>query len=250
LLLAATADNMSDISFISDGTGHGVYITASGTYTFDNWTFSGYGANDTTDAAVYNNSGGSVTINVSGGDSPTVRNGTSASTTVNNPRTYTVSGVETNSEVRIYNADTDAFLDGIENTTGQVQVVAIATGGTGYSVSDVLTVSGGTGTAATLTVTSVSGGVVTGVSITNAGDYSVNPTNPVSVTGGTGSNATFRLTISGEFSYAYNYVSDIPIYVVVFHLNYKDLRLVNRTLINSNKTDTVQQVFDRNYSNS
>lgn len=74
----------------------------------------------------------------------------------------------------------------------------IVTGGTGYTVSDTLTVSGGTGTAATLTVTSVSSGVITGVDVATHGEYTVAPTNAVSVTGGTGSGATFNLTIEGD----------------------------------------------------
>jgi len=64
---------------------------------------------------------------------------------------------------------------------------------TGYSVNDVLTVSGGTGTAAQITVTAVSGGAITGARVTTAGSYSVLPSNPVSVTGGTGSGATFGM---------------------------------------------------------
>jgi len=76
-----------------------------------------------------------------------------------------------------------------------VSAAAIAGGGTGYTVSDVLTVVGGTGTAATLTVTSVAGGVIDGISVTTPGSYTVVPGNPVSVTGGTGTLATFNLTV-------------------------------------------------------
>ena len=84
LLYDNTLDNtnVSNLSFNSDGTGHAIYITATGTYTLSNFTYSGYGANESTDAVIYNNSGGAVTINVSGGDSPTVRNGAGATTTV------------------------------------------------------------------------------------------------------------------------------------------------------------------------
>jgi hypothetical protein len=82
LLDADGTSNWSGLDFISGGTGHAIYITATGTYTFTNLTYSGYGADDTTDAVVYNNSGGAVTINLSGGNSPTVRNGTGASTQV------------------------------------------------------------------------------------------------------------------------------------------------------------------------
>ena len=76
--------------------------------------------------------------------------------------------------------------------------VTIASGGTGYTVGDTLTVVGGTSIsgAATLTVNSVSGGVITAVFNLNFAGYTVLPTNPVSVTGGTGSGATFNLTYS------------------------------------------------------
>lgn len=78
-----------------------------------------------------------------------------------------------------------------------VSVAAINAGGTLYTVGDVLTLVGGTGTAATITVSTVDApetGVITGVTITTAGDYTAIPTDPVSVTGGTGSDATFDLT--------------------------------------------------------
>jgi hypothetical protein len=74
--------------------------------------------------------------------------------------------------------------------------VTIQSGGTGYSVSDVLSIVGGTptGATATATVTAVSSGVITGISVTTGSTYSALPTNPVSVTGGTGSGATLNLT--------------------------------------------------------
>ena len=83
--------------------------------------------------------------------------------------------------------------------------VAIVAGGTGYTVNDELTVSGGTGTAMKLIVTSVSAGVITGALPLDTGNYSVIPTNPVSVTGGTGSSATFNLTLNaGGSGYVVN----------------------------------------------
>lgn len=72
----------------------------------------------------------------------------------------------------------------------------IVSGGTGYTVNDVLTISGSTGTAGQLTVNSVSAGVITGVTVSLSGNMSAIPTNPASVTGGTGSGATFTLTYS------------------------------------------------------
>lgn len=74
----------------------------------------------------------------------------------------------------------------------QVINTTTVAGGSGYSPTDVLTVVGGTGTAATLTVEVVDSGAVVGVSITNPGDYTVLPTNPVTTTGGAGT-ATFNL---------------------------------------------------------
>lgn len=99
-----TADpgDVSNCSFISGGSGHAIEITAPGTYTFAGNTFTGYGANGTTDAAIYNNSGGAVTLNVTGGgDTPTVRNGTSASTTINNNVTISLFNVVAGSSIRV-----------------------------------------------------------------------------------------------------------------------------------------------------
>jgi hypothetical protein len=92
-------------------------------------------------------------------------------------------------------------------TAGGVQAVAsvaamfantatVVGGGTGYTVNDVITLVGGTptGVAATYTVTAVSSGAITTVTPLNFAQYSVLPSNPVSVTGGTGSGATFTVT--------------------------------------------------------
>lgn len=85
---------MGDLSFTSAGTGHAIYITATGTYQLNNFTYTGYGADDTSDAVIYNNSEGEVTIGVSGGDTPTVRDGSGATTTVNSPVDLTVTVVD------------------------------------------------------------------------------------------------------------------------------------------------------------
>jgi hypothetical protein len=76
--------------------------------------------------------------------------------------------------------------------------VPIQSGGTGYTNGDVLTLVGGTpqSAAGTLTVTGVSGGVVTSATWTAYNNYTALPTNPVSVTGGTGSGFTCNPTWS------------------------------------------------------
>lgn len=83
--------------------------------------------------------------------------------------------------------------------SGSVLSAVVFNGGTGYVVGNVLTVSGGSPTtAAQLTVTSVSGGVITGVSVSTAGSYPYggNPYNCASVSGGSGTGATFILKFS------------------------------------------------------
>jgi hypothetical protein len=74
-----------------------------------------------------------------------------------------------------------------------INTAPVTSGGTGYTVGNVLTVVGGTptGSAATLTVAAVSSGVITSVTSTNFAQYSALPTSPISVTGGSGSGATF-----------------------------------------------------------
>lgn len=116
LLDADGNSTWSDLSFVSDGTGHAIYITQAGTYTFTNYTYSGYGATATTDAVVYNNSGGLVTLNISGGDSPSYRNGASATTSVVDSVTFTLTGLLATTEVRIYTTGTQTELSGVESS--------------------------------------------------------------------------------------------------------------------------------------
>jgi hypothetical protein len=111
-----------DCSFYSAGSpgGHAIEITSSagsGAYTFDGNQFFDYGADGSTDAAIYNNSGKAITLNITGGvASPTVRNGAGASTTVNNFKTLSLTGLKANSEVRVFRTSDDTELAGIENS--------------------------------------------------------------------------------------------------------------------------------------
>ncbi len=78
----------------------------------------------------------------------------------------------------------------------------VAAGGSGYAVSDVITVSGGTivtgAVAAQFTVTAVSAGVVTGVTLLNGGNYATAPSNPASTTGGAGTLCQLTLTTAPQ----------------------------------------------------
>lgn len=100
---------------------------------------------------------------------------------------------------RLWNAIVAAVQDNL--ASGKfISAAAVQAGGTGYTVGDVLTIVGGTATvAATVTVATISGGGGTGpvatVTVTLAGNYSVAPSNPAAVTGGTGANCTLNLTV-------------------------------------------------------
>lgn len=88
----------------------------------------------------------------------------------------------------------DTALSRLLNRQNAENAPTPTTPGTGYSVGDVLTAIGGTFTTAMqFTVRTALGGAIQAVDLTNPGVYSVRPTSPISVTGGTGSGATFTL---------------------------------------------------------
>jgi hypothetical protein len=95
------------------------------------------------------------------------------------------------------------LLSGVAPQEAEAFSVAVNAAGTGYTAGDTLNVVGGLGQITTeLTVTTVGGGgAITGVSISNAGQYAEIPTSPVSVTGGSGSAATFDLTFDNPYKF-------------------------------------------------
>ena len=93
--------------------------------------------------------------------------------------------------------------------SGTVLSQSIATGGTGYAVNDTITVLGGVygSSPATYTVSTISAGVVTGLTQTFAGQYTSTPTNPASTsTNGSGSGLTLNLTFGTGSGSTGNYV--------------------------------------------
>jgi len=127
-LISDDPELISDCDFtFSDG--HAIEITTPGTYTFSGNTFSGYGADSSNDAAIYNNSGGLVTLNITGGGStPTIRNGSGASTVVNNNVSVTLTGLQNPTEVRVYAAGTTTLLAGQEDVTTGSFVFSLSAG--------------------------------------------------------------------------------------------------------------------------
>ena len=128
--------NIQNNSFTSGGTGHAIEITVPGTYSFIGNQFFGYGLGATLDAAIYNNSGGAVTLNVSGGGTvPTVRNGVGATTTVNAAANVTLTGLKADSEVRAYvgtNPATATEVAGTESSGVTFSFAQSVAGQAGY----------------------------------------------------------------------------------------------------------------------
>ena len=94
------------------------------------------------------------------------------------------------------------LMSGVAPQDYTAQAVTVTAGGAGYTAGDVLALDGGAASIhAELTVATVAAGVITAVSITNAGSYTQIPTNPVPVTGGTGSGATFTMTFNQPYKF-------------------------------------------------
>lgn len=109
-LLSNNPGALSGITFISDGGNHAIEINTPGTYTLSGHTFSGYAASNgsTGNEVIYNNSGGAVTLNVSDcAGTISYRNGSGASTTVNNTVNLTITANVSlvGAEIRIYDLD-------------------------------------------------------------------------------------------------------------------------------------------------
>lgn len=80
-------------------------------------------------------------------------------------------------------------------TTYSLEGITIGATGSAYVANDTLTLAGGTfTTAATIRVVSVTAGAITAAEVLNPGVYTARPTSPASVTGGTGTGATFAIS--------------------------------------------------------
>ena len=120
---------LADLSFVSSGTGHAMELGANCPSTIELVRHS-YGSvyaavdGSTGNEVLYNNSGKAITVNITDGPSPTVRNGAGASTVIVNATTLTITGLITGGEFRIYEddgvdeQDFGTELDGIETLLG------------------------------------------------------------------------------------------------------------------------------------
>lgn len=112
-LQISSGSSLTSCSFSnSNNTGFGVKLLTSGTYTFSNLDFTGFFK----DLDVIPTTG-TLDITISAGDTPTYQ---SSGATVNfllPENVFTVTGLQNNSEVRIYSEGTADELAGVENST-------------------------------------------------------------------------------------------------------------------------------------
>jgi hypothetical protein len=113
---ADTNTYLDGTEFISGGTGHAIELGTNcpTSITLTDVTFTGYGgtpgsnptsSSGSTDAAIYNNSGKTITINITDGTTPAIRNGAGATTVV-------VAGTVTVT-THCYDVDTSANIQGV-----------------------------------------------------------------------------------------------------------------------------------------
>ena len=104
-IVVTSIANMAAVTKTSfvDNAGHSIeYTGEAGTVALSGIEFSGGGADGTTTADFYNNSGEAITLSiVGGGNSPTVRNGAGSSTTISNPLSYTITSLNQFADVTI-----------------------------------------------------------------------------------------------------------------------------------------------------
>jgi len=141
--------------------------------------------------------------------------------------------------------------------SGTVLSATISTAGTNYAVNDTVTVLGGVygTTPATFVVTSVStGGVVTGLSLTNAGQYTSTPSNPASTSSsGNGTGLTLTLTTGsgtgGTGTYVLNNSQSISS-ETLYALNFSILPSTDGAFTGGSSVDIVDNYFVYNDPNT
>jgi len=130
-----TNGKLDGTAFTSSGTGHAIELgpNCPAAITFKNMAFNDYGANDTTDAAIYNNSNKAIAISLIGTTQPTVRNGSGASTSFPSSITLKIAVKDITGNpmvgVRCYIDDnnvTPFILDNITDSNGERSVVHTA----------------------------------------------------------------------------------------------------------------------------
>ena len=241
------ASFVSDINAVLDANSFNAYASIATSGSSNYLVITNYDGTDTAFADItleadtthaWQNAGMPVTQTYYGAVTGTVANPTFVAAT-----TYVASAATVAPGAGYVPGDTLNVVGGTHSIAAVLTVASVtaisatpAAGGSGYNIGDTLTFSGANYTSPlVLTVSNASGGAITGVTITaagqrtvnvpgnpvtptstsgsginatftlgwgvntvtvgNQGAYTVNPTNPVSVTGGSGTNATFTVTM-------------------------------------------------------
>lgn len=114
LLSTSSPSIFQNCQFNGSNSSHAIRITSAGTYSFNGNQFSNFNINNTSGSAIFNDSGGTVTLNISNGSTPTYRNSTGSTTIINNTIEIVITGLKDDTEVRIYESGTTNELAGIE----------------------------------------------------------------------------------------------------------------------------------------
>jgi hypothetical protein len=112
--------------------------------------------------------------------------------------------VSSNVHLSAVSVGSSFFVTSAASIPNALNTIAVSTAGSGYKPGDILTISGGTGTAATVGVAATNGtGGITSITNKTAGNYSVLPNStPNSPTGGSGTGALLNLTFGTGSGYA------------------------------------------------
>ena len=129
--------DLHDVVFIRSAGGHAIELDTATTYSLTNITFNNYGADTTSSAAIFvSPTIGTVTINVNGGDTPTVRSA-GATVVINNTKTVRVIVKDADTLANIQDArvllEADSggplsagtdILSGVTNASGVIETTA------------------------------------------------------------------------------------------------------------------------------
>jgi hypothetical protein len=185
--LATGTPDITYTDFVQTGAGHAISITAAGSYTFDNLSFTGYGANDSSSSAILVslNSASDVNITLNGTVQPTVNDtGFTGGGVVN-----FITAVTLTIEIQ------DTSTNGTNLNGARVEVYRTDTGA---SILSTTASSGGSGTPASASTASAPANtdIVVRVRQSNSGDtvrYK-----PVETVGNTGNGTTLTITMQEE----------------------------------------------------
>jgi hypothetical protein len=138
-LIIRSGASLSNNTFTKGSENNAVEIADAGTYSSSNVIYNNYGANGSTTAAIFNNSGGLVTINLQNytDQIPTVRNSPGSTTIINAlPKNISVTGAVSGSRILVRNETTDTEISNALGTS----YIGTYTEGTGFTTGDTYSV--------------------------------------------------------------------------------------------------------------